>query len=130
MKGEHNDPRVRDYQYQSRNLVDLIRSGIITFDDASVHNVLRLMRNPDSGIVVTSPKMFSMRMGKSHDFCKKAFASLKELGWIRYNSVNDSRKPFPIIVIDSDFLLYLGSDGKQGKPKQFIEQMKGDREPE
>ncbi len=110
MKGEHKDPRVSNYQYQSRNLVDLIDAGIITFDDASVHSVLRLMRNPYNGIVVTSPKMFSMRMGKSHDFCKKAFASLKELGWIRYNRVNGSQKSFPIIVIDSDFLLYLGSD--------------------
>lgn len=110
MKGEHKDPRVRNYQYQSRNLVDLIKSGDITFDDMSVHSVLRLMRNPYNGIVVTSPKIFSLEMGKSHDFCRKAFASLKERGWIQYNNVNGSQKPFPIIVIDSDFLLYLGSD--------------------
>ena len=110
MQNELKDPRICNYRYHSRNVLDLVKAGVISFDEMSVHEALRLMRNPYNGIVVTSPKSFSLDMGKSHDFCKKTFAALKKLGWIQYNSENGSQSSFPIKVLDTDFLLHLGSN--------------------
>lgn len=110
MSNKNDKPQIKPYRHFARNGIDLIEAGVISFDEWAVHGALRLRRNHVTGIVVSSPKKFSLEMGKSHDFCKKAFAALKEKGWIQYNSVSGSQRPFPIKVIDMDFRLHFGSE--------------------